>query len=56
MTTIESITNEQIETLRREAASAGDEQQVRLCDLALDGDAHGLRMCVSAISETEAQG
>lgn len=34
-TTIETITTEQIETLRTEAGTAGDMEQVALCDAAL---------------------
>lgn len=37
-TTIETITDEQIEGLRTEAGAAGDEAQVRLCSISL-GDA-----------------
>lgn len=36
MTTIETITDEQIEALRIEAGEAGDTKQVAICDRALD--------------------
>ncbi len=47
---------EQIKALRREAAMAGDEKQVALCDAALDGDEAALAECERAISDAEAQG
>ncbi|HEU4525356.1 MAG TPA: hypothetical protein VFR62_10045 [Gemmatimonadales bacterium] len=65
MTTIETVTVEQIRQLRTEAASAGDQEQVRLCDLAAGtfaprlraypaGGARALAACVRAINAAEA--
>jgi hypothetical protein len=54
-TTIETITNEQIETLRAEAGQAGDLDQVAVCDAALAGDESARRKCVRVISDAEAQ-
>jgi hypothetical protein len=64
-TTTDSVTIQQIEQLRREAAEAGDTEQVSLCDLALSTwstrafvggptqrDA-ALRACVRAINARE---
>ena len=42
MTTIENITNEQIEALRNEAKLWGDDSLVAACDNALSSP-HGLR-------------
>lgn len=63
MTTIDTITSDQIEQLRNEAAEAGDLARVALCDEALDeirqntaggfaGTAN-LRECVSVIRDAE---
>lgn len=59
MTTTETVTYEQIKSLRNEAASAGDVEQVRLCDQAtapmgrlVQGAA--LVACVKAINAAEA--
>ena len=41
-TTTDTITDTQISTLRTEAAAAGDTEQVRLCELALDGDTYSV--------------
>ena len=38
-----------IESLRAEAATAGDDQQVALCDRALGGDALALEDCCAAL-------
>ncbi len=55
MTTIDNITDEQIETLRSEAATAGDLVQVDACTDALSGDVGARQTCVAAIREAEAQ-
>jgi hypothetical protein len=54
-TTIENITVEQIETLRAEAASAGDTAQVAICDRATDGDDSAIAECARVINEARAQ-
>lgn len=54
MTTIESITDEQIEALCSEAASAGDLEQVAICERALDGDEAARHECVRVIRDAEA--
>lgn len=60
MTTIDTITDEQIETLRTEAGAAGDASQADLCRVALGWTEHtdGARLearerCVEAIREAE---
>ncbi len=50
-----TITNSQIETLRTEAAAAGDAEQVSLCDRALDGDTDARQQCAEAIDDATAQ-
>ena len=58
-TTIETITDEQIEALRTEAGAAGDEEMVDTCDDATDHRRHlGIRrrareICASVIREAE---
>lgn len=67
-TTVETITEEQIEALRTEAGVAGDEEQVALCRAALDYEPCGSAFagqvkaaernaarlaCVEAIREAE---
>jgi hypothetical protein len=63
-TTFETITREQIASLRTEAATAGDTEQVALCDCAavmLSSPGRGHRnhpsvlACVAAIRDAEAQ-
>jgi hypothetical protein len=60
-TTIENVSYRQISNLRREAASAGDTDQVDLCDSAESDFRLGvyrtaaIRACVAAINEAEAQ-
>ena len=60
-TTIETITIEQIRTLRAEAASAGDSEQVDLCEFAEkdfqlgEYETASVAACVAAIREAEAQ-
>lgn len=54
MTTIQTVTDEQIATLRSEAAAAGDDAQVRICDRALDGDDSARAECVRVICEAGA--
>ncbi len=65
-TTMETVTREQVETLRRHAGEAGDGEMVEICDLALSGmdrwaagrsgaAQKALRSCVEAINDAEAQ-
>lgn len=54
MTTAETITTEQIEQLRSEAAEAGDDRQVEVCRQAVHGHAWALAECVAAIRDAEA--
>ena len=61
MTTIDTITSEQIEALRYEARVHGDERMVAICDRALEnGDAEDERaatlVCVQVIRDAEAMG
>jgi deoxyribose-phosphate aldolase len=56
MTTIDTLTDSQIETLRDEAGAAGDVDMVVICDAALAGDTEALRRVVAAIRDAEAQG
>ena len=44
-----------IKALREEAAAAGDEEQVRLCELALAGDSSAIAACIAAINDAAAQ-
>lgn len=53
-TTIETITDEQIEALKSEARDAGDFEQVTLCDKALAGNAAARAECVRVIRAAEA--
>ena len=53
-TTIDTITPEQIATLRDEAGSAGDAGMVRICDAALTGDRDAIAECASCIASAEA--
>lgn len=55
-TTTPTITNQQIRQLRAEAASAGDQVQVYLCDRALQGDKTSIRACALAIAEATRNG
>lgn len=52
--TCDNITTSQIEALRAEAASAGDEAGVILCDAALDGDETAIEAVVQSIRSAEA--
>jgi len=58
-TTIETITDEQIDELQTEAGAAGDEELVWLCAVALDHGApdqrSARRSCVEAIREAEVE-
>lgn len=47
----EPETDELVEALRQEAAEAGDQCTVELCDRALAGDPRAYVMCLSAIVE-----
>lgn len=52
-TTIETITNEQIEALRAEGGTAGDMDMVEICDKALEGDEDAIIECVEVINYAE---
>lgn len=54
MTTVETLTTDQIRQLRTEAGQAGDLDQVALCDKALAGDREAREECARVISDTEA--
>jgi hypothetical protein len=54
MTTIETLADAQIETLRDEAGAAGDVAMVRICALAMAGDERARRDVVEAIGAAEA--
>lgn len=47
------VSDYQIQRLRFEAADAGDERQVEMCDAALDGDDGAREACAAAIADTE---
>lgn len=49
-----TITDAQIEALRTEAAAAGDDAQVALCDAALAGDETARARCERAIHAAQA--
>ena len=49
------ITSTRIETLRTEAAQAGDTKMVAICDRALNGSARATAECRKVIWHTEAQ-
>jgi hypothetical protein len=55
MTTINNITDEQIEALSTEAGAAGDLEQVAICRHALAGDERAKAECVRAIRDAEAR-
>jgi hypothetical protein len=54
--TYPAVTNQQIRTLRAEAAEAGDLAQVAICDRAMDGDDAAAVECARVIAEAAAQG
>ncbi len=55
MTTIDTITDEQIIALSQEAGCAGDLEMVAICERALDGSAAARAECVEVIRDAEAQ-
>ena len=55
MTKTLNITDAQIETLRDEAAAAGDRAQVEICNRALNGSQRARRECARVIREAAAQ-
>jgi hypothetical protein len=55
MTTIDTITDEQIITLGEEAGCAGDLDMVAICERAIDGDDEARAECVEVIRDAEAQ-
>jgi hypothetical protein len=55
MTTTETLTTKQIETLRTEAARHGDHAQALICDRALQGDEAARAKCAKAIESAQAQ-
>lgn len=54
MTTLDTITDEQIRTLSDEAGAHGDLEMVAICTRALAGDADALGECVRVIESAEA--
>jgi hypothetical protein len=54
-TATQSITDEQIRALFREASAAQDKAQVCLCIDAINGDLQARAECARVIAETEAQ-
>jgi len=55
MTTIDTITDEQIITLGEEAGCAGDLAMVAICERAIDGADEARAECVEVIRDAEAQ-
>lgn len=55
MTTIDTLTDHQIETLYDEAAQAGDLAMVAICRRALSGDDAARAEVVRVITDAEAQ-
>lgn len=53
MTTIDTITTDQIRTLRDEAGAHGDLEMVAICQRALAGDAAAIAECVRVIRSAE---
>lgn len=51
---VDAVTTANIEALRDEAAMAGDAEQVRLCDAALQGDDEAWEACADAILDARA--
>jgi hypothetical protein len=49
-----SVTIDQVHALRSEAAVAGDEEQVRICDRAIKGDREALGECGRVIAAAKA--
>tara|TARA_R110000751_G_scaffold48774_7_gene108405 strand:- start:962 stop:1183 length:222 start_codon:yes stop_codon:yes gene_type:complete len=54
MTTLDNITDAQIEALRQEALAAGDMRMAAICRAALGGEHAAKDVCVEAIQEAEA--
>jgi len=50
-----TITDEQLQALRSEAAAHGDEEQVAVCARAMAGDVEALDECARVIAEAAAQ-
>jgi hypothetical protein len=48
--TTETVTTEQIKALHTEAGAAGDLDQVRVCDAALEGDEAAVAKCAEVIA------
>jgi hypothetical protein len=53
-TTTKTVTTAQIRALRTEAAQAGDQAQVEICDRALDGDEAAVAECARVIAAAQA--
>ena len=53
MTTIDTITNAQIEALMHEAGRYGDMEMVDICKRALDGHIWALQECVCVIRSAQ---
>lgn len=54
MTTTQTITTNQLAALRDEAATAGDLEQVAICNQAINGHQESIAICVEVISNREA--
>ena len=54
-TTVENVTEQQLEDLSREAGAAGDMDQVRLCTRAINGDDNARAECARVIAAAAAQ-
>lgn len=54
MTTVATLTNSRIITLRTEAANAGDSKMVAICDRALNGSSRAIVEVVRVIRAAEA--
>jgi hypothetical protein len=52
-TTTKTLTIGQIAKLRAEAAAAGDQKQVRICDRALDGRTRAIAQCAAVIAAAQ---
>lgn len=54
--TAETITDDQITALRREAAITGDVAMVAICDRALRGEGRAREQCAAVIDDARAMG
>lgn len=51
---LSTLTDRQIIALRTEAGSAGDAEQIAICDRALDGDRDARAECARVIADADA--